>query len=291
MMMMMMTRRRSKPGERDVGASEMGVGLMQRFDSLPNFRSVIRTKNWFSYSPMFSPHVKEQHHGIPILTWERQQTRGNFLPFSPGNWNPYARPWHEHNLVALLDARQILFPSTCIWDTKRYSKRTYCFNQSLMHPSFSANPTISFKITKPKRRLPQHLGCPNIPPKLASQQLCCWRSQHLVLENHWGKCCFQNIRKMPLNDKSCWWYCTLYIFCIRLLLLHVGKPVFLWNGPQEVNFYLLTPIFCNLSSWHCGFSVSDPRSKPRCGWVKTVHDNSRVSHEISCLEAPVFQLH
>ena len=68
-------------------------------------------------------------------------------------------------------------------------------------------------------------------------------------------------------------------------------PLFLWNGPQEVNIYLLTPIFCNLSSWHCGFFVSDPRSKPRCGWVKTVHDNPRVSHEISCLEAPVFQLH
>ena len=82
-MMMMMMRRRSKPGEGDVGGSEMGVWwwckcslcrnddwqhllhLMQKLESLPNFSSVIRTKNCFSYSPMFSRKAKE-HHGIPI---------------------------------------------------------------------------------------------------------------------------------------------------------------------------------------------------------------------------------
>lgn len=220
--MMMMSRRKSKPGERDVGGSEMGVGLMQRFDSLPNSRSVIRTKNWFSYTPIFSPHAKE-HHGIPIFPSKRQQTRGIFL-------DPCCLFLREieihmrglgmkHNLVAVLDARQILFPSTCIWNTKRYSKPT-AFNAlcTLVSPQIQQSASKSWS---QKRRLPQHLGCPNIPPKLASQQLCCWRSQHL-LPGSLGEMLLSKHPEMPLNDKSCWWYCTLYIFCIRLLLQHVG---------------------------------------------------------------------
>lgn len=111
------------------------------------------------------------------------------------------------------------FQSTCIWDTKILFK-TYCF-QHLMHPSFSVNLIVSFNIIKPKRRLkPQHLGCPNIPPKLASQQLCCRSSQHLKCQD--GEMFFQKILK-------CHWVIILlvilrfvYLTCIRLLLQRVG---------------------------------------------------------------------
>ena len=85
MMMMMMMK---KPGERDVGGSEMGVGLLQRFDSLPNFRSVIRTK----ILVFLQSQVLSTCKGTPWNTdfpmkkaTNERKFPGSVLPFSPGN--------------------------------------------------------------------------------------------------------------------------------------------------------------------------------------------------------------
>lgn len=73
--------------------------------------------------------------------------------------------------------------------------KTYCF-QRLMHPSFSANPTVSFKIMKPKRRRTLNiLAAPTFRRNLRASSSAAGVPSTWSSQDHWGKCCFQNILK------------------------------------------------------------------------------------------------
>ena len=139
---------------------------------------------------------------------------GSVLPFSPGNWNPYARPWHETQSCGSSWCEANFIPINLYLGHQNDIQNGPTAFNALCTSSFSANPTVSFKIIKPKRRLPWPiLAAPTFRRNLRASSSAAGVPSTLV-PGSLGEMLLSKNPEMPLSDKSCWWYCT---FCISFV--------------------------------------------------------------------------